>query len=310
MFPCHRFTVCCPRRQATHPELGLSDSNRCPQVNSLLLYLSAKSHQRACARQQHFYRAMRLHYGVFSGFQIKIKSRPYSQLFACMRRLRVFSWCIQGQDGFKHFTANLNIREYPVFPGVKREQSHTAHPLMVCFLIVAFACLRRVTTPLRSFRPLPLLSSYLAKLDGQFLLTRRLFPLPYRFTYKIATSILGKILARFLQEPLSRFQEPFLHLEIGSGEPVYLSCSSQLLLAKVGLYGLSGCRPSYVCKDMQDLNSLLCAQKRIHGTPVQVTHLPTIYQLLQTGNSQYLCCMVQTFQIEPEVMSLHQLPRN
>ena len=77
---------------------------------------------------------------------------------------------------------------------------------MVCFLIVAFACLRRVTTPLRSFRPLPLLSSYLAKLDGQFLLTRRLFPLPYRFTYKIATSILGKILARFLLEPLSRFR--------------------------------------------------------------------------------------------------------
>nr|DAT34694.1 MAG TPA: hypothetical protein [Caudoviricetes sp.]DAX08366.1 MAG TPA: hypothetical protein [Bacteriophage sp.] len=34
---------------------------------------------------------MRLRYGVFSGFQIKIKSRPYSQLFACIRRLRAIT---------------------------------------------------------------------------------------------------------------------------------------------------------------------------------------------------------------------------
>nr|DAO27681.1 MAG TPA: hypothetical protein [Caudoviricetes sp.]DAT34690.1 MAG TPA: hypothetical protein [Caudoviricetes sp.] len=61
---------------------------------------------------------------------------------------------------------------------------------------------------------------------------------------------------------------------------------------------------------MQDLNSLLCAQKRIHGTPIQVTRLPTIIHLPQTRSSQSICCMVQSFQCEPEVMSLHQLPRN
>ena len=31
-----------------------------------------------------FYRAMRLRYGVFSEFQIKIKYRPYSQLLTCV----------------------------------------------------------------------------------------------------------------------------------------------------------------------------------------------------------------------------------
>ena len=52
--------------------------------------------------------------------------------------------------------------------------------------------------PLHIFHSSAVLSSYLAKLDGQCFLTRRLSPLPYRFTAGIGTGILREIVARFL----------------------------------------------------------------------------------------------------------------
>lgn len=81
----------------------------------------------------------------------------------------------------------------------------------------------------RSFRPLPLLSSYLAKLDGQFLLTRRLFPLPYRFTCKIATGVYGENLSKVVSgTPIQVTRLTTMHQLSQSGNNRNIYCTDLL----------------------------------------------------------------------------------